>query len=252
MMIRRALRQPCAFAFKDVGFPRKISNTQSYSTVPVVPTTSKPKPKIAVSVVLFHVPTMIPDDKKSGHQGEDLSVLLIKRGNPPAQGLWSLPGGKMEHGETIFECGVRELWEETGIRENSVELAKNPFTVAEFVNSEYHYIILELFGIIRSREVRSIDLRSGDDASGIGWCPVSLFDHHCRHLLPREGVVDATYHDFPFVDPESASMEGAPVVPQLLANERYNGSILPVINLARKMFHAGLFEFDAKKPIQDT
>ncbi|MCF8506148.1 MAG: NUDIX hydrolase [Caulobacter sp.] len=42
-------------------------------------------------------------------------VLLIKRGNPPRQGQWSLPGGRIEWGETSEAAALRELQEETGV-----------------------------------------------------------------------------------------------------------------------------------------
>lgn len=42
-------------------------------------------------------------------------VLLIKRGTPPRLGQWSLPGGRMELGETTVAAALRELKEETGV-----------------------------------------------------------------------------------------------------------------------------------------
>ncbi|PTT09676.1 NUDIX hydrolase [Caulobacter sp. HMWF025] len=42
-------------------------------------------------------------------------VLLIKRGTPPRLGQWSLPGGRMEWGETTAAAALRELKEETGV-----------------------------------------------------------------------------------------------------------------------------------------
>lgn len=42
-------------------------------------------------------------------------ILLIRRGNPPAQGQWSLPGGRVEPGESPEEAVLRELHEETGL-----------------------------------------------------------------------------------------------------------------------------------------
>lgn len=42
-------------------------------------------------------------------------LLLIKRGHPPGEGLWSLPGGRVEPGETDAEAVVREVLEETGL-----------------------------------------------------------------------------------------------------------------------------------------
>ncbi len=42
-------------------------------------------------------------------------VLLIRRGKPPRLGEWSLPGGRIEWGETAAEAALRELREETGV-----------------------------------------------------------------------------------------------------------------------------------------
>ena len=42
-------------------------------------------------------------------------LLLIRRGHAPSAGLWSVPGGRLESGETECEAVVRELAEETGL-----------------------------------------------------------------------------------------------------------------------------------------
>ena len=42
-------------------------------------------------------------------------LLLIKRANEPGRGRWSLPGGRVEPGETDAEAVVREVREETGL-----------------------------------------------------------------------------------------------------------------------------------------
>lgn len=42
-------------------------------------------------------------------------LLLIRRGHPPGAGLWSLPGGRVEPGETDTEALIREMREETGL-----------------------------------------------------------------------------------------------------------------------------------------
>ena len=42
-------------------------------------------------------------------------ILLVKRANPPAQGTWSLPGGRLEPGEDASRGVIREVLEETGL-----------------------------------------------------------------------------------------------------------------------------------------
>jgi ADP-ribose pyrophosphatase YjhB (NUDIX family) len=43
------------------------------------------------------------------------TVCLVRRDRPPMAGLWSFPGGRLEHGETLTEAARRELAEETGL-----------------------------------------------------------------------------------------------------------------------------------------
>src|SRR5436190_190421 len=40
-------------------------------------------------------------------------LLLVRRGRPPSAGLWSLPGGRIEPGESAAAAAAREVWEET-------------------------------------------------------------------------------------------------------------------------------------------
>lgn len=42
-------------------------------------------------------------------------LLLIQRNRPPSEGLWTLPGGRLEPGETAEQCAIRELKEELGL-----------------------------------------------------------------------------------------------------------------------------------------
>lgn len=42
-------------------------------------------------------------------------VLLIERAQPPSEGFWTLPGGRLEQGETAAQCALREVKEELGL-----------------------------------------------------------------------------------------------------------------------------------------
>jgi ADP-ribose pyrophosphatase YjhB (NUDIX family) len=53
---------------------------------------------------------------------EDGKALLIRRGNEPLMGQWSIPGGTLELGETLLEGTARELKEETGLEVKVLEM----------------------------------------------------------------------------------------------------------------------------------
>jgi ADP-ribose pyrophosphatase YjhB (NUDIX family) len=72
-------------------------------------------------------------------------VLLVKRRNPPLQGQWSLPGGRVELGETLVEAVRREMFEECGLRvevgplvEVLDRIHRDPAGVVE-----YHYVLAD-------------------------------------------------------------------------------------------------------------
>lgn len=77
-------------------------------------------------------------------------VLLVKRGQKLGQGLWSLPGGKVELGETVAEAALREVFEETGVRAAIVGFAG----LYEIILAEAHYVIAAHAAIYQSGEAK--------------------------------------------------------------------------------------------------
>jgi 8-oxo-dGTP diphosphatase len=73
----------------------------------VVVTDPPSRPQLAVSAVIFR-------------EGK---VLLVRRARSPGKGFYSLPGGRVEHGETLHQALAREVDEETGLRIEIVGLA---------------------------------------------------------------------------------------------------------------------------------
>jgi 8-oxo-dGTP diphosphatase len=65
-------------------------------------------------------------------------VLLVERGKPPGEGLWSLPGGRVEPGERLAEACAREVREETGLQVVPGALVG----IAERIAGDHHYVIL--------------------------------------------------------------------------------------------------------------
>jgi 8-oxo-dGTP diphosphatase len=107
-------------------------------------------PQVAVGAIVFK------EDK----------VLLVLRGKPPAENLWSIPGGSVELGETLQEATEREIREEAGITIRAREPVYT-FDVLERDNKgnvRFHYVIVDL-----SADYVSGELRPGDDAVDVRW-----------------------------------------------------------------------------------
>ncbi len=97
---------------------------------------------------------------------DDDRLLLVRRGRPPHAGYWSVPGGRVEHGETLAEALVREVREETGI---DVVCDRFLGWVERFDN-DLHAVILD-FEAVSLEEDPS--LTAGDDAAECVWASLA-------------------------------------------------------------------------------
>ena len=99
-------------------------------------------------------------------------LLLVQRANEPGQGLWSVPGGRVEPGETAPEAVVREVAEETGLAVVVTGLAG---VVERAAPGGGVYVIEDFTARLAPGEDPG-GLRSGDDASDAAWVPVDGLD----------------------------------------------------------------------------
>lgn len=96
----------------------------------------------------------------------DGRVLLAMRGRPPAEGLFSLPGGRVEPGETLGEAALRELDEEVGVKAKLI----GPLPPVEVIEREAngrvkHHIVV----IAHAARWISGEARTGPEAREIRW-----------------------------------------------------------------------------------
>ncbi|HDD44274.1 MAG TPA: NUDIX domain-containing protein [Candidatus Desulfofervidus auxilii] len=101
------------------------------------------------------------------------SVLLIKRAHPPAQGIWSIPGGLVKLGETLKEAIIREVKEETNLKVEVKELIEIVERILQDKEGkiEYHFIIIDfLCSVLEGNP------KAQSDAQAICWQPLDDLD----------------------------------------------------------------------------
>lgn len=93
----------------------------------------------------------------------DGKLLMVQRANEPGAGLWSLPGGRVEHGEYLAAALRREVAEETGLEVEVHDLVG----ILEVVGDP-HYVILDYF----AEATGDRDPVPADDVSDARWVPL--------------------------------------------------------------------------------
>jgi mutator protein MutT len=94
----------------------------------------------------------------------DNELLLVRRGRGPETGRWSVPGGRVEAGETVHDAVVREVAEETGLQVRCGEL----LGWAERIGPQHHFVILDF--VVTVTDGRKPV--AGDDAAEARWFPL--------------------------------------------------------------------------------
>jgi mutator protein MutT len=91
-------------------------------------------------------------------------LLLIRRGHGPAAGEWSVPGGRVEGGETLAEAVVREVAEETGLE----GVCGRFLGYVERIGATHHFVICDFEVTI----LEPGEPVAGDDAAEARWVPL--------------------------------------------------------------------------------
>ena len=115
------------------------------------------------------------------HEGR---VLLVKRGRAPGLGLWSVPGGLVDLGETTVDAARREVAEETGLKVRIAGLVGVLDRVTRDAEGRvrYHWVLIDYLAVPESTE----SLTAGSDAAEARWVTVD----EVERLPITEGLVD--------------------------------------------------------------
>ncbi|MEN8176267.1 MAG: NUDIX domain-containing protein [Pseudomonadota bacterium] len=137
-----------------------------------------PHPAATTDVVVFSL------------RNDRLVALLVKRGNPPFEGMWALPGGFLDIDEDLDTCAKRELQEETGITgiylEQLYTFGRPGRDPRERVISVAYFALVPAHDLVRPR--------AASDARAARWfetdeLPSLAFDHAQIIELARQRLV---------------------------------------------------------------
>ena len=101
---------------------------------------------------------------------------MIRRNQPPAFGLWSIPGGKLEPGESLTETCRREISEETGLDTRPLALV----AVVERRIEDFHYVVIDFLAQLISSDNEMPIART--DVSDVRWVSIERLKEY--ELVP--------------------------------------------------------------------
>lgn len=115
------------------------------------------------------------------HEGR---VLLVRRGRAPALGLWSVPGGLVELGETTVDAARREVEEETGLDVRIAGLVGVLDRVTRDADGRvrYHWVLVDYLAYPQSNDT----ITAGSDAAEVRWVTID----EVERLPITEGLAD--------------------------------------------------------------
>jgi len=115
------------------------------------------------------------------HEGR---VLLVRRGRAPALGLWSVPGGLVELGETTVDAARREVEEETGLDVRIAGLVGVLDRVTRDADGRvrYHWVLVDYLAYPQSNDT----ITAGSDAAEVRWVTID----EVGRLPITEGLAD--------------------------------------------------------------
>lgn len=170
------------------ALPSRAAVTPSLQSVRMrafVATPALPYPRAAVAV------TVLRHEDDCDTMSSERQYLLAQRANNPGAGTWSLPGGKINLGETFLNASAREIFEETALGPDELRLSPWPIDASDVIvptaegeNVAFHYVLTQCFAFAEP----GVTPRGGDDASAVRWATLAEVE---SGALPLGGNVGA-------------------------------------------------------------
>ena len=98
---------------------------------------------------------------------KDGALLMVKRGRGPNAGMWAIPGGKVDYGESMPAAAIRELREETGIVAEIERVIWVGDAIGPGDPPEWHYTLVDYLARMTGGR-----LEAADDAELVAWVPL--------------------------------------------------------------------------------